>query len=176
MNMKKTLLSCILAVCLLMAASSAFAVSSANITYNETVLGGGSWQYDYIFYNMSTNNEYLYSVDLLFDQTATVTGLPLPSGWDSTIWEGENQTDFIFTFSASSSYDIAAGNSMSGFSFTTDYQAGDIGYNAYFDDHAGGITNTLGTTTMVPEPVSTSLFIIGAATLGFRRFRKKNTN
>ena len=31
----------------------------------------------------------------------------------------------------------------------------------------------LGSTTVVPEPVSSTLFMIGAATLGFRRFRKK---
>jgi len=31
-------------------------------------------------------------------------------------------------------------------------------------------------TTVVPEPISSTLFIVGAATLGFRRFRKKITN
>jgi len=30
-----------------------------------------------------------------------------------------------------------------------------------------------GTTTVVPEPISSTLFIVGGATLGFRRFRKK---
>jgi len=31
----------------------------------------------------------------------------------------------------------------------------------------------LGSTTVVPEPISSALFIAGGATLGFRRFRKK---
>ncbi len=34
----------------------------------------------------------------------------------------------------------------------------------------------LGTTTVVPEPVSTTLFIVGGATLGFRRFWRKKRN
>jgi hypothetical protein len=37
----------------------------------------------------------------------------------------------------------------------------------------GSTSGWLGATNIVPEPVSSTLFLVGAATLGFRRFRKK---
>jgi hypothetical protein len=176
MKLNKFFISASIAAGLFILSSAAFAAPGANLLYNETDLGGGLWQYDYTFYNTSTNSEYLYNVDLLFDQTATVTGLPLPTGWNSTVWEGENETDFIVTFSTGSSYDIAAGSFLSGFSFTIDYLAGDTSYNAYFDDYIGGTYNTSGFTSIVPEPVSSILFAIGGSTLGFRRYWKKRRN
>ena len=36
----------------------------------------------------------------------------------------------------------------------------------------GTCSGWVGTTTVVPEPVSSTLFLVGAATLGYRRFRK----
>ncbi len=162
----------VIIISLLLISSKIYAAPSANLVYSETGLGGGLWQYDYIFYNTSTNSEYIYSVDLLFNQQATVTGDPLPTGWDSTTWVGENETDFIVTFSTSASYDIAAGSSLGGFSFNIDYQAGDISYNAYFDDHQGGIFNTSGLTTIVPEPISSVLFLSGGVVIALRRYRK----
>ena len=39
--------------------------------------------------------------------------------------------------------------------------------------NAGSIMQTTANVAIVPEPVSTTLFIVGGATLGFRRFRKK---
>lgn len=158
---------------ILFASSLVLAMPAANLMYSEIDLGSGLWQYDYTFYNISTNSEFLYSVDLLFSQQSTVNGFPLPIGWDSTTWEGENQTNFIVTFSTNTSYDIAAGSSLSGFSFTIDYKAGNIGYNAYFDDHQGGIFNTSGITSVVPEPVSSSLFLSGVALFAVRRFLKR---
>ncbi|UCD35806.1 MAG: PEP-CTERM sorting domain-containing protein, partial [Nitrospiraceae bacterium] len=46
----------------------------------------------------------------------------------------------------------------------------------WLDDGAGDhgmIDNIHVTTTVVPEPISSTLFLVGAATLGYRRFRKK---
>ena len=40
----------------------------------------------------------------------------------------------------------------------------------------GRVANNPGTWTIVPEPISSTLFIVGSATLGFRRFWKKKRN
>ncbi len=169
---KKFLLLIINTASLFLVSSLAFTSPGANIVYNETDLGGGLWQYDYSFHNTSSNNEYLYSVDLLFNQWATVNGLPLPTGWDSTVWEGTNYTNFIVSFSTNTGYDIAAGDLLSGFSFKIDHQAGSIPYNAYFDDHQGGISNTSGY-TVTPEPVSSILFFTGGAIFIVRNYLRR---
>jgi hypothetical protein len=41
-----------------------------------------------------------------------------------------------------------------------------------FDDRNGVYTG-MTTTTIVPEPISSTLFVFGGGTLGFRHFRKK---
>ncbi len=173
MKLRNVIILAIVTASIFMISARGFAAPGANLVYRESDLGSGLWQYDYSFYNTSTNGEFLYSVDLLFNQSATVNGVPLPAGWDSTTWEGGNQTDFIMTFSTDSSYDITAGSFLSGFRFTIDFRASNTAYNAYFDDHQGGISNASGYTTMVPEPISATLFIVGGATLGFRRYGKK---
>ncbi len=51
---------------------------------------------------------------------------------------------------------------------------GDTGYFKFKLNNPDGVLYQLAVTpSVVPEPVSTSLFLVGAATLGFRRFRKK---
>ncbi len=174
-NMKcKKLLTIIIIIASLFAIPSiTLATPSADLFYYETDLGGGQWQYEYIFYNTSSDNESLYSVWLDFSQTATVTGSILMTGWNGNPWEGTNTTDSINTSSISQTYDIPDGYSFGGFDFTIDYRAWDVPYTAYFDT-GSGTSNTTGTTSLVPEPVSMVLFITGGAVLGFRRFRKNN--
>jgi hypothetical protein len=161
-----TIISCLLS-------SFAFASPSADIVYYETDLGNGSWFYDYTFYNNSTASETLYSVWLDFAQSSVTTGSSLPTGWDGTVWEGTNTTVYFETHSSTPGYDIVAGSSLGAFSFTIDYQAGDIPYTAYFDT-GSGTSFINGITSIVPEPVSSVLFIAGAGVIGFRRFWRKS--
>ncbi len=175
--MKRALVSLLSAIFVLLLLSAHLsAAPSANIVYNETSLGGGLWQYDYTFFNTSTNNEYLYSVYFDLAQEAVIDWLNIPTGWYSTT-AGHTPVSSIFldTWSNSPAYDIAAGSSLGLFSFTIDYKAEDIAYTAYLDDHQGGINISSGITTMVPEPVSSILFLFGGLPFFLKRyFKRKN--
>jgi hypothetical protein len=171
MKQKKFLVLTVIALSILLISSKTLAAPSADILYYETDLGSGWWQYDYIFYNTSTTGEALYSV-YLYPNWSTVDWLSIPTGWDSTLWGFTPiETDFIDTYSTHSYYDIAAGSSLSGFSFKINYRAGDIAYDAFFT----GDNVISGTTALVPEPISSILFVAGGATLAFRRYMKRRS-
>jgi hypothetical protein len=171
---QRNLLMAIIASSILAISSITFASPGASILYQESDLGNGLWSYDYTFNNISDNNEYLYSVWLDFSRSVTVTGLALPIGWSGTVWNGTNTTVYLETSSTALSYDIASGNSKSGFGFTINYQAGNNPYTAYFDDHAGNTSFTSGTTALAPEPLSFILFLSGGVMLTVRNYLKKS--
>ncbi len=71
----------------------------------------------------------------------------------------------LFVYEVNDFDDIFRYNADSGFTRTTLHTNIIPSFNAGRGD--------LASLTVVPEPVSSTLFIIGAATLGFRRFRKR---
>ncbi|MBI5407966.1 MAG: hypothetical protein HZA14_01210 [Nitrospirae bacterium] len=170
--MKKVFMAVIMAVSLLMLSSMAMAAVGASGVYMETDLGSGWWQYDYTLNNTS-DDFYLYSVYLDFAQETTFVGLSLPEGWE--VDAGEPKTLFagVSTFDPGYQYDIAPGGSLGGFSFKVDYKAGNLPFNAEFDNHQGNFDTVTGTTAVAPEPVSSMLFLAGGAMLGIRRYLKK---
>ena len=150
--------------------------ASADIWYNEEN-SGGVWQYDFTFSN--TSSEYLYGVFLFLNvsEPITVTGGSLPDYWFGTVWEGENTTTYLDAMSINSSYYIAPGESLNKFSFTTDQQISGFDWHAAFKGD-GSISNIAGTAMVgppvVPEPVSTILFLTGGAVMAARkRFGRK---
>ncbi|GBE03199.1 hypothetical protein BMS3Abin09_00110 [bacterium BMS3Abin09] len=149
------------------------ASTGASLLYQENDLGGGLWEYDYTFYNTSDAGESLYKVFFFFDDPVTVIGEPLPSGWAGTVWDGTYTTTYIDAMSLNPSDYISAGGSLGGFSFTVDERVSDLGFYTEFQDSTDNLHNLNGITAVAPEPVSSMLFIVGGAILGFRRVYKR---
>ncbi len=179
MRTKNTLIAVIVSMSFILCTHAAIAATNASILYKETAVGNNHWKYEYTFANFSNNNEYLYGVQFYFDEHYDV-GNTL-SGGD---WGMISTTSFLGTHSSNYSDDIAAKDSLSGFSFTIDNKIGNISYAAFFDDHNGSRSYTKGTTAsgaynstppVVPEPVSTILFLTGGATMALRYRQKRKS-
>jgi len=179
MKIKNTLMAVIVSMGFMLFTHAATAATNASFLYNETDLKNGYWKYDYTFANVSTNNEYLYGVQLYFGDHYDI-GNTQPGG----AWGMISTTSFLGTHSNNYANDIAAKDSLSGFSFTIDNKIGNISYAAFFDDHSGSRSYTTGITAsgtisanselpVAPEPVSTVLFIAGGITMAFRYRQKR---
>ena len=92
-------------------------------------------------------------------------------GYDFTSYQTQNiseQGSFIFHYDPSSTYGLTL--SLDAFTY---YQTGPATHQnstAIIDIPTFQVTLT---PVVVPEPISSTLFIVGGATLGFRRFRKQ---
>lgn len=184
--MKKRILSMLFftAFSIMLISSAAQASISANILYNETNLGNGSWQYDYMFQNTSSSDEthgYLQKVMLAFDEsTVNVSGMP--ANWTSYTFTGTASigvpvvTGYLEMYSDTQGADVAIGSTLGGFRFTTDYRIGNIAYEAVFSDHGAGtgyedFASTTGTTT--PTPIPAAVWLLGSGLAGIAGLRRR---
>lgn len=154
---------------------SAEAAASANITYTETY-NGNYWNYALNYENTSNSQENLYSAYLYFPGLPALEWNSLGNGW-SSIFEGAGpiETDFIDSYSTNPNYDINPGNALAGFNIKSGTQLSNISYDSFFTG-AGGEQVFSGTATaapIVPEPVSSLLFVTGAGVLAGRKYLKR---
>ena len=175
MIVNKKYLIVFITICLCLITHSAHAAPGASIMFNEAAVSGGYWKYDFTFRNTSSE-EYLYGVRLEFSGLTDVISPVLGGSWEG-MWGNLSPALFLEAHSSNRAFDIASGNTVTGFSITSSSQIGDTAFTAFFDDHNGNRSYTTGATAMntspvAPEPVSTVLFLSGGAIMAIR-FRLK---
>jgi len=154
-------------------------MSTSGLTGNEFI---GEWLFNF--------DPSLTLANLSFSYMNGTNATSVTASTDYYRADGDGNYDIQFLFQNSgtarfeageiSIYDISYNGpgilSASSFNFLSTEGGGQGTYHSAAqvqgitaNDYSGWIGNT----TIVPEPVSSALFIVGAATLGFRRFRKK---
>ena len=105
---------------------------------------------------------------------------------DTALWDADNPADPCSSWAYDPNCDPLSSYGISSWSIASDqksmsvtlnstWDAGQTGWVRVYTDNtaspSGNFTVSVAP-VLVPEPISSTLFIIGGATLGFRRFRK----
>ena len=171
------------------------ATQKAEVTYLESDLGLGVWQYDFKISNISGPID--ESIGNIFDvfldfgvlsSLTSITNVSLPDGWDyfANPGNGIDLPGFVETYSLNfgpppAGTDIAPGTALGGFVFEFDEKLNAIHFEALlgkFDPDGnliGEIYTANGTATPVPLPATIFLLASGMAGLvvfGRKKFYK----
>lgn len=170
--------------------SSVLALPMAEISYIETDLGGGNFQYEYIVANTSDPGMYedfnIYDVFFEFDPAVSLTIVSLPTDWDAFAFPADPTTsgkvESLETFSFSPGVpplgaDIAPGSILGGFIFQFDLQLGNSPFEVLFanPEYSFEPIPVSGTTAPVPEPATILLLasgIFGMGVFGRKKLRR----
>jgi len=167
----------------------------AEVTYSESDLGTGYWQYDFTVYNTSSQIEYpdnnIYNVFLDIGVVAglsEIINVGLPDGWAyfaSPTGTADNPSGYVDSYSLNfgappAGTDIAPGTALGGFLFQFNDKLDAISFEALlgnFDPEGnliGDIFTARGSATPVPE--STNLLLLASSLTGLAFFGRKKFN
>lgn len=158
---------------------SLWATPSASFLYQESSLGPGIWEYDYVLSNTSdpiADAGYdIFEVFVTFDASQTTAILTLPGGWDGTSGSGFLEATSLNPGEPRVGTDVAPAASLNGFSFLFTFQAGNLPFSATLTDPTDpsnsfsfdGMTAPLATS--IPEPTTMILLVSGIGGLWYMR-------
>jgi hypothetical protein len=140
--------------------------------------GAGPYTYNLTFSDASTATSPIGSVWYawvpgFFYLPGTPTSASAPAGWTATI--SGNSVQFVAN---SSAFDILAGQSLSGFSYTASFSPAQLAAapnSGRSDAYSGGLFSDAGdifNVTTVPEPSSAALLLCGASMFWLHGRRK----
>jgi len=167
------------------------AVQTVDMTYLESDLGLGLWQYDFTISNVSCpideSMENIFDVFLDFGVLSgltSITNVSLPEGWAyfANPGNGIDLLAFVETYSLNfgpppAGTDIAPGTALGGFVFEFDEKLNAIHFEALlgkFDPDGnliGEIYTANGTATPVPLPAT--IFLLASGMAGLAVFGRK---
>ena len=151
-------------IILLCITASVPATSGPILSYTESQIGPGLWQYDFTAVNgldpalQADFNLY----DVLFQFPSSPTVIALPFGWD--YFQNINSIESFSTNVGPPPFgtDVPPGTSLDGFSFQFSNQIGSIPFTFTFDDpnNPGQPFTFAGTSTAASVPEPSSLWMV----------------
>ncbi len=145
--------------------------STLSATGNAGAFSGESWTLSILGGTLDQSvpadqgspNSFMGSLGYTFTNNGSDLGTTNPFASDSGSFYFYNESSFV----TPNSFDLS-----SLYLWANNWDNQNMTKQQFIDSGGNPLGMDLGSTTVVPEPISSTLFLVGAATLGFRRFRK----